>query len=254
MFTRCPGCSTVHPVNAALLARHGGKYRCSKCDKVSNALDALFDDWPQAGQAGAQPGTMPVLGFELDLEQARQARYDPGSEPAADHAAVSPRTPSLLSRIVLRAAWLAGGVLVGAIIIFNVAEFAGQPVLEKEEVESALVRVGLKKPAPAAEFRDLDRIHLVSRELTNDPARPGVLRLRATLVNRAAQAQPYPAIEVILNDSEGARVSARRFEAGEYLAMPPGDTPMFASQAYLPLSLELEDPGEQAVGFELKFH
>jgi hypothetical protein len=29
---------------------------------------------------------------------------------------------------------------------------------------------------------------------------------------------------------------------------------MFASQAYLPLSLELEDPGEQAVGFELKFH
>jgi predicted Zn finger-like uncharacterized protein len=254
MFTRCPGCSTVHPVNAVLLARHGGQYRCSKCDKVSNALDALFDEWPQAGQAGAQPGTLPVLGLELDLEQARQARHDPDPAQAADSAAVSPRRPSLFSRVLLRTAWLAGGVLVGAIIIFNVAEFAGQPVFEKKELESALVRMGLKKPVPAAEFRDLDRIHLVSRDLTNDPARPGVLRLRATLVNRAAQAQPYPAIEVILNDSEGTRVSARRFEAEEYLAMPAAEVPMFSPQAYLPLTLELEDPGEKAVGFELKFH
>jgi len=251
MFTRCPGCSTVHPVNASLLARHGGQYRCSKCDKVSNALDALFDEWPQAGQAGAQPGTVPVLGLELDLNQARHDS-DPGQ--ATDSAAASPRRPSLFSRIFLRASWLAGGVLVGTLIILNLAEFAGQPVLEKEELESALVRVGLKKPEPALAFRDLDRIHLVSRELTNDPDRFGVLRLRATLVNRAEQAQPYPAIEVILNDSEGNRVSSRRFEPGDYLAIPAEDRPMFSPQAYLPLTLELEDPGERAVGFELKFH
>ena len=43
MYTRCPGCHTVHPVNAALLASGGGRYRCGKCNKVNNALEALFD-------------------------------------------------------------------------------------------------------------------------------------------------------------------------------------------------------------------
>ena len=56
MFTRCPGCHTVHPVNAALLARGGGRYRCGKCNRAGNALDALFDDWPEAGEAPPAAG------------------------------------------------------------------------------------------------------------------------------------------------------------------------------------------------------
>ena len=67
MYTRCNGCHTVHPLNAALLAQGAGKYRCGKCNKLNNALESLFDEWPNAGQsAPAQAGT-PSLGIRLDV-------------------------------------------------------------------------------------------------------------------------------------------------------------------------------------------
>ena len=66
MYTRCKGCHTVHPVNASLLARAGGKFRCGKCNKTGNALEALFDEWPEAGEKPPKTGPIPNLGLAID--------------------------------------------------------------------------------------------------------------------------------------------------------------------------------------------
>jgi hypothetical protein len=147
---------------------------------------------------------------------------------------------------------LIGGILVGAVVIISAAEFTGHPVFKPAEIEEALVTIGVREPEPAPVFRDLDLIHLVSRELASDPEQPGMLRLKATIVSRAAKKQPYPALEVILFDAEGTQLDEYGFEPADYLPRNAGTH--MSPHAYLPISLELADPGVQAVGFELSFH
>ena len=253
MFTRCPACHTVHPVNAALLARGRGKYRCSKCNKVANALLALFDDWPQPGQSPPAIGDLPVLGQNLDLDQARAARLEPeDSRLTGDDAPAEPAPRR--GKPWLRLAWVAGALMVTLAIVFQWAEFQGRPILEQSAIQDALVTAGLKEAPRREVYRDLDLIHLVSRELASHPERPDMLRLSATIVNRAPKRQPYPRLEVILFDAAGETLATHDFEPGDYLAGGPGARPGMSPQAYLPLTLDLADPGTEAVGFELNFH
>jgi predicted Zn finger-like uncharacterized protein len=249
VFTRCPGCHTVHPVNAALLAGGGGRYRCGKCQKVSNALEALFDEWPDAADRPAPAGDLPVLGLPVDLEAAARARLDP----AAGESGESPATRRRDGRPYLRLVWIGGGITLVLVIAVQVAAFLGMPVLPSVDVPRLLERIGLREPPPTPPFRDLERIHLVSRELRSVPEQPGRLRLDATIVNRAARRQPYPDLEITLLDERGQPLLQKRFVPADYLA--PGSPPDrgMAPEAYLPLSVEFEDPGRQAIGFELEF-
>ena len=241
----------MHPVNAALLTAGGGRYRCGKCNKVSNALDALFDRWPAAGETAPRGGDMPVLGLPLDLEAAARSRRDGGEDTgdAGDEAPADRRR----ARLLLRLGWIVGALVIAVVVVFQVAEFQGEPLLERPAVRSLLERVGLREPPPVETFRDLDRIHLVSRELRSHPTRSGWLRLNATIVNRAPRSQPWPDLEITLLDAAGSVVTQRRFEPAGYLAADSDPAKGMAPQAYLPLTVELEDPGRRAVGFELEF-
>jgi len=235
-----------------LLAVGSGRYRCGKCNKVSNALENLFDEWPQAGSRATAAGEIPVLGLALDLEAAARSRQDPSDDRDQSNASGG-KQPGSRAQWPLRITWIFGAILVLAGVAWKWAEFQGMPLLERADVRSALIRMGVLEPAPAAPVRDLEQIHLVSRELTSHPFVTGRLRLSATLVNRATQEQPYPDIEVALLDAAGEVVQKKRFTPADYL--DPGRSPgaAMAPQAYLPLILDMEDPGEQAVGFELQF-
>ncbi len=260
----------MHPVNAALLAGGGGRYRCGKCNKVNNALEALFDAWPAAGARAPVVGQLPVLGLALDLEAAARSRRSAdgagagqgeseAQEAAAAEAGAERRGAGL--RWLVRLAWISTALVLAAVVAFQVAEFQGEPLLERAPLRSAIERLGLREKPAAAPFRDLARIHVVSRELRSHPTQPGRLRLSATIVNRAAQAQPWPDLEITLLDAAGQQVMRKQFAPADYLAegSAPGRATDNAAgagmtpQAYLPLVLDLDDPGRQAVGFELEF-
>ena len=241
----------MHPVNAALLAAAGGRYRCSKCSKVNNALESLFDRWPAAGEPAPKPGDLPVLGLPLDLEAAARSRRNGPEE--SEKGPDEPPAGRRGTRLLMRLGWVVGAVVIAVVVVFQVADFLGEPLLERPALQSALEQVGLRKPPPVEPFRDLGRIHLVSRELRSHPARNGWLRLNATIVNRAPRSQPWPDLEITLLDAAGTVVSQRRFEPAEYLAEGSDLSRGMAPQAYLPLTVELEDPGRRAVGFELEF-
>jgi predicted Zn finger-like uncharacterized protein len=253
VFTRCPACHTVHPVNAALLATGAGSYRCGKCNKLNNALESLFDEWPAPGAQPPKAGDPPVLGASIDLKAAAKARQDPVQTPADPGQATTDSPRAGTARWLLRTAWIVGAIAILLIAVVQWARFQGEPLLERAPIRSSLVRSGLMSPPPLAPFRDLDRIHLVSRELRSHPTLPGRLRLSATLVNRAARSQPYPDIDVALLDAAGEVVLRQRFVPSDYLAPDASAVGELAPHAYLPLVLDLEDPGVRAVGFELEF-
>jgi len=79
----------------------------------------------------------------------------------------------------------------------------------------------------------------------------GVLRLRASIINRAAHAQPYPLLRVTLEDRFGTRVGRREFTPAEYLPGRSAPREPLAPGARADADLSLADPGNQAVGFEL---
>ena len=247
MYTRCPACHTVHAVNARLLAAAAGRYRCAKCNKLGNALDCLFDEWPAAGERPPQPGDIPVLGPPIDLEAAARSREDPdAAEAGMNLEAPAGRRPG---RLLLRATWISAAVVILGFSAFRMAEFYGQPLLKGVSLE----RIGLLRRQGEEAFRDLDQVHLVARELRSHPSRAGRLLLSVTIVNRADRSQPYPAIEVALLDSGGQPLSTQRFEPSDYLGADRAAGAGMTPGAYVPLTLDLDDPGEQAVGFEIDF-
>jgi predicted Zn finger-like uncharacterized protein len=253
VFTRCPGCHTVHPVNASLLAQGAGKYRCGKCKQLNNVLESLFDEWPDPGDQPPVAGELPVLGLSLDLEAAKQARLSTGEASPIAAGEGGEDQGSGRSKKLLRAAWVTSAIALLIFVTIYLAEFFQQPLLDSPIVRDILVKTGLRETSPTVSLGDLDQVQLLSRDMRSHPSLPDTLNLSLTIVNRAPRSQPFPRLEVILLDSSGQTLTRRLFEPGEYLAEDANIKSGMTPEAYLHIKLDLADPGRQAVGFELHF-
>ena len=85
--------------------------------------------------------------------------------------------------------------------------------------------------------------------VTGDPNAAGTLRVRASILNTAAQLQPYPLLRVTLANRFGTRIGARDFEPAEYLGKPT--VRMLAPGERADAILDILDPGKDAEGFEI---
>ena len=234
-----------------MLAQGGGRYRCGKCQKVGNALEALFDEWPDAKDEGVRPGELPVLGIALSKKKPA-ADLTPEEAAAADSEADEDPAPRPQRRW-LRFAWITVAVALAFVIAIQLGNFFGNPFPDRAAVEKVLIESGIKEAPPTPLFRAPDLIELVSREIKPHPLRAGVLLLTATVVNRAAEQQAYPDIDVTLLDVRGQRLSRQLFHPGDYLKRSSELRTGMPPEAYLAVEIEIIDPGENATGFELQF-
>lgn len=100
---------------------------------------------------------------------------------------------------------------------------------------------------------DVARIQGANLVVRSHPSVPGALVVDAIVYNRAPFAQPYPDLELSFSDGAGNLLAGRVFRPSEYLqgeltgseSMPP-NTPVH-------LTLELVDPGSEAVNYEVRF-
>jgi predicted Zn finger-like uncharacterized protein len=115
---------------------------------------------------------------------------------------------------------------------------------------SAIVRalygaLGAPLPAPA----NLSAYELRQWGVTGDPDANGTLRVRASILNTAAQLQPYPLLRVMLADRFGKNIGRRDFEPAEYLSRPT--VKLLAPGERVDATLAILDPGKNAEGFEI---
>jgi predicted Zn finger-like uncharacterized protein len=82
-----------------------------------------------------------------------------------------------------------------------------------------------------------------------DPAIPGTLKVRASITNRAAFAQPYPLLKLVLEDRWGDQVRAREFEPAEYLDAGTAADRLLGPQQQTNATINIVDPGPDAEGF-----
>ncbi|MEE4175050.1 MAG: zinc-ribbon and DUF3426 domain-containing protein [Xanthomonadales bacterium] len=238
MYTLCPQCETAHSLDARQLATAGGKVRCVRCGMTFQALDALYDQYPDRRQAPhkRQPDAAPP---ELGRKPAPRLPAHTDTPP------VQPETP--------RWPWIALLAVLAVATAINLAWTARDLVPRDGELAATLHRWSVPGFEPPPPYRDPSRIHLLTRDMHDHPTRPRVLVLSATFVNLSDRSQPYPEVMVALKDPEDRVLAARVFAPGDYLIQPPGPDAELASGQQVPLLLEFADPGERATGFELTF-
>ncbi len=86
--------------------------------------------------------------------------------------------------------------------------------------------------------------------IVSDPQESGTLRVRASVTNGASFAQPYPLLQLSLEDRFGGKVGTREFKPEEYLASNTQATRLLAAGESANVDLAIVDPGPDAVGFQ----
>jgi predicted Zn finger-like uncharacterized protein len=103
--------------------------------------------------------------------------------------------------------------------------------------------------APLTVPANLSAYQLRQWGVTGDPDANGTLKVRASILNTAAQLQPYPLLRVTLADRFGKGIGARDFEPTEYVGKPTAR--LLAPGERVDATLQILDPGKNAEGFEI---
>jgi hypothetical protein len=215
----------------------------------------------QSAPAGAnlQPPASSAIASEKPLDEAEEALLNriSGLEVSEDArremlagiqqrplAEVPARTSALPLVLWAGAAFLLALALAGQVIRENHQWLAMHAPL-RGPLRGMYAAMGVVVQVPA----NLSAYQLRQWGVTGDPSAAGTLRVRASILNTAAQLQPYPLLRVTLANRFGTRLGARDFEPAEYLGKPT--VRMLAPGERVDATLDILDPGKDAEGFEI---
>jgi len=287
-FTRCPICHTLFRVTAEQLEARGGRVRCGQCANVFNALEhpgemeagaaavpvreevapedfgqealpaVLVSNRREAMPAqeevlpvvhGSDERVEPVIRSELD-ESAPMAPFavDWKEDAAASANEFVPSVPP--PRPATAWPWVTAMALLGFLALLQAAwVFRADLAMAYPELRPGFVAwcedLGCDMPLP----RESVQIGIEASDLR--PAREGLLKLSATLRNRAAFPQAFPDLELTLTDTDDKALARRVFTPKDFLPAKADPNAGFAANGDLPISLTLDTTPIAAAGYRL---
>ncbi len=99
--------------------------------------------------------------------------------------------------------------------------------------------------------RQVELVSIEASDLHNDPARKNLLILNATVRNRVAYGQAYPALELSLTDTQDKAIARRVFTPEEYLPARLASSRQFAASSDIAVRLWIEAQEITAAGYRL---
>jgi predicted Zn finger-like uncharacterized protein len=99
---------------------------------------------------------------------------------------------------------------------------------------------------------DLHAYELQQWGVISDASARDALRVRASVTNTAAYAQPYPFVKLALEDRWGSIVAMREFAPEEYLPSIATANRMMAPRQRTNAEIVIVDPGADAVSFQIR--
>ncbi len=148
------------------------------------------------------------------------------------------------------AAWALANIALIAVLLGQYAYFNREELTQYPDLRPWLTPFCDVLGCDVPLLKDPSRISLANRVVQSHPGHEHALLIDATLVNEAAFTQAYPELELRFSDLDNQLVAGRRFRPAEYL--PPGtDIPKgMTPRQPVRFSLEIADPGKQAVSFQ----
>jgi len=265
MYAQCPACLTTFKVTSAQLAARGGMVRCGICSAIFQAERRLLrvPPTPGAGTTASTPDetvsakkSKRVRGGKSRSASSRRrrTRIEPALTTSTEDAAIP--TVTVLEGMVKPRSfwrpffWLLGNLallilLAGQLLYFYHDELASDPAW-RSVVREFCDHAGCElRPR-----QDIGRIELLQTSIAPHPKYANALRIRATLVNRAAFDQAYPGMEISLTSSAGSVLARRTFAPAQYLEPLAASalTPNVVATALL----DVTNPDSKAVGYEIR--
>lgn len=290
MQTQCPHCATRFRVTESQVNTADGYVRCSVCKQVFNAIEASEADKTQSSLLNEEPRTTDEQlpdGDDLRENEAgdtahhaepesidfnktsatdelRKDAFDFFNEETTEslpHVVpdklkeryASDSTP-LLSNLL----WGAGTLLLTATLFIEYAWFNRDQLNQVPQLQAWSDKICQHIDCKNISMRDPTKIELISRNVYSHPNEKGALMVNVTMKNLAEFAQPLPVMQIYFSDVRGGSVAARRFFPEEYL---PEDhlsnntnSPLLLEpDTNMTFSMEIQDPGKQAMTYEFDF-
>ncbi len=250
MYTQCEHCKAIFRVNMREITVAKGKLRCGECDGVFNATDTLSTTLPLSfnelaeqdiieeiqpanieedtlgSHAGERVLQSAPIEISVETSTPKEAEIQPKTkiEPVPE---LKPKEKSGLKWLLVVALLLLTA-LAGQVLYNNKHYFTGTPLHEP------------------------DKIQMLNHNIFAHPNESGALLISALIENSANHAQPYPALELRLEDSQSKLVAFRRFMPKEYLLNYSKDD-LIPPNTPISLKLKIKDPGDNATRFQFKF-
>ena len=186
----------------------------------------------------------------------RNTRGHQEKRPSIEDFPARKRTPAKAGfwRRLLRS-WLVRFLVVLIVLASALSLYAyrdREALLQSQQLRPVLdgicLVLGCKLPA----LVDLDALKLVKRSVFSHPSIDNALVIDLGFINEAEFDQPYPLLEIRLTDNRGGIVKQNNVAPSEYLQQWQPESVLTAGER-IDLSLTVEDPGQTATSFELKF-
>lgn len=117
----------------------------------------------------------------------------------------------------------------------------------RDYYQSACQWLGCQLPT----LRDTSKVSAYNLVVRQHPERSDALMVDAIILNSAEFEQPYPALQLSFSDLNDKPVASRRFTPKEYLRGELSGRSIMPPNQPVHLSLELADPGSNAVNYSL---
>jgi len=148
--------------------------------------------------------------------------------------------------------WALGALLLFLAILVQALYWQRQALAENPATRGVVAAMCGVLGCELEALRDVGRIELLQRSVYSHPNASGALIISVSMVNNAAFAQPYPTLAIRMANVRGRTVAARDFAADDYLKPDEGGDSMPVG-APVTITLEVIDPGRDALTFELDF-
>ena len=168
---------------------------------------------------------------------------------ADDTADTKPKRSYAMVAILLLSSLVLSLALVFQLAMFRNVELANKlPILKPH-----LVRFCQAMPCQFVGRRDSRQIILTSRDVRSHPGGKNTILINAIFVNKAEFEQPYSDILLTLSDLTTTVLAQRRFSPSDYLNKQTGIFQLMKPGRPVHISLEVLDPGNDAVNFQFEF-
>ena len=184
---------------------------------------------------------------EVEPPDERIAELERPGRPVRRRSSPFDTTPPETDR--LSTPWLIAAAAAGALLAMQVIHQNREWLAAHSPLGGSLRTLYSKIGSPVTPPANLSAYQLRQWGVTGDPAGAGTLRVRASILNTAAQLEPYPLLRVTLANRFGASIGTRDFEPSEYLGKPTAK--LLAPGERADATLDILDPGKSAEGFEI---
>jgi len=163
-------------------------------------------------------------------------------------------TGSLLSNIL----WGIGTLLLVTTLAIEYIWFNRDQLNQMPQLQAWTEKLCQRFECKNISMRNPKQIELVSRNVYSHPNEKNALMVNITMKNLANFAQPYPIMQIKFSDVRGGSVAARRFLPSEYLPtemrqMTTIQAQLFEADTNMTFTMEIQDPGKQAMTYEFDF-